>query len=80
MQSKSNATNEIKQKLLIVHKKVSSRICRFVDQGALFKGLLPPLEVGGELAFDDEMPDPLQGRLHCLLGQPDGLQQILFSG
>ena len=26
------------------------------DQGALFKGLLPPPEVGGELAFDDEMP------------------------
>ena len=50
------------------------------DQKALFKGLLPPPEVGGELIFDDEMPDPLQGRLHCLLGQPDGLQQILFSG
>ena len=47
------------------------------DQNALFKGLLPPPEVGGELIFDDEMPDPFQGRL---LGQPDGLRQILFSG
>ena len=28
------------------------------DQNALFKGLLPPPEDGGELVFDDEMPDP----------------------
>ena len=28
------------------------------DQNALFKGLLPPPEVGGELVFDDKMPDP----------------------
>ena len=50
------------------------------DQNALFNGLLPPPEVGGELVFDQEMPDPLQGRLHRLLGQPDDIQQILFSG
>ena len=50
------------------------------DQNALFNGLLPPLEVGGELVFDHEMPDPLQGRLHHLLGQPDELQQNLFPG
>ena len=50
------------------------------DQNALFNELLPPLEVGGELVFDHKMPDPNQGRLHSLLGQPDGLQQILFSG
>ena len=50
------------------------------DQNALFNGLLqPPPEVGGELVFDHEMLDPLQGRLHRLLGQPDGIQQILFS-
>ena len=50
------------------------------DQNALFNGLLPPPEVGGELVFDHEMPDPLQGRLHYLLGQPDELQQNLFPG
>ena len=50
------------------------------DQNALFNGLLPPPEVGGELVFDHEMPDPLQGRLHPLLGQPDELQQNLFPG
>ena len=51
------------------------------DQNTLFKELLPPPEVGGELVFDDEMldPPPPQGRLHRLLGQPDGIQQILFS-
>ena len=49
------------------------------DQNSLFKELLPPPEVGGELVFDDEMLDPPQGRLHRLLGQPDGIQQILFS-
>ena len=50
------------------------------DQNALFKGLLQPPEVGGEFVFDDEMLDPLQGRLHCLLDQPEDLQQIFFSG
>ena len=50
------------------------------DQNALFNGLLPLPEVGGELVFDHEMPDPLQGRLHHLLGQPDELQQNLFPG
>ena len=49
------------------------------DQKIFFKELLPPPEVGGELVFDDEMLDPPQGRLHRLLGQPDGIQQILFS-
>ena len=49
------------------------------DQNTLYKELLPPPEVGGELVFDDEMLDPPQGRLHRLLGQPDGIQQILFS-
>ena len=49
------------------------------DQNTLFKELLPPPEVGGKLVFDDEMLDPPQGRLHRLLGQPDGIQQILFS-
>ena len=28
------------------------------DPKTLFKGLLPPPEVGGELVFDDEMLDP----------------------
>ena len=50
------------------------------DQGAFFNALLPPPEVGGELVFDHEMPDPLQGRLHRLLGLPDNVQQIIFSG
>ena len=73
------------KKSITVHLYIRKSFLGFVriyiaDLGALFKGLLPPPEVGGELAFDDEMPDPLQGRLHCLLGQPDGLQQILFSG
>ena len=50
------------------------------DQKALFNGLLSPPEVGGELVFDHKMPDPTQGRSHCLLGQPYGIQQILFHG
>ena len=50
------------------------------DQNAFFNALLPPPEVGGELVFDHEMPDPLQGRLHHLLGLPDNVQQIIFSG
>ena len=50
------------------------------DQNTLFNGLLPPPEVGGDLVFDHEIPDPLQGRLHRLLGQPDSIQQILFFG
>ena len=50
------------------------------DQNACFKALLPPPEGDGELVFDDKMLDPPQGRLHRLLGQPDGIQQILFSG
>ena len=72
----------MKQKLLLVHKKKILRIFRLyiADQSALFNGLLPPPEVGSELVFDHEMPDPLQGRLHRLLGQPDDVQQILFSG
>ena len=42
------------------------------DQKALFKGFLPPPEVGGELVVDDEMldPPPPQGFLHRLLGHP----------
>ena len=50
------------------------------DQSTLFNALQPPPEVGGELVFDHEMPDPLQGRLHHLLGLPDNVQQIIFSG
>ena len=50
------------------------------DQNTLFNGPLPPPEVGGDLVFDHEIPDPLQGRLHRLLGQPDSIQQILFFG
>ena len=50
------------------------------DQNALFNGLLLPPEVGGELVWDHEIPDPLQGRLHHLLGQPDDKQHILFFG
>ena len=50
------------------------------DQNTLFNWLLPPPEVGGDLVFDHEIPDPLQGRLHRLLGQPDSIQQILFFG
>ena len=50
-----------------------------VDQNALFDGLLPPPEVGGELVFDHKMSDPLQGRLHSFLVQPDVIQQILLS-
>ena len=50
------------------------------DLSALFNALLTPPEVGGELVFDHEMPDPLQGRLHSLLGLPDNVQQIIFSG
>ena len=33
------------------------------DPKTLFKGLLPPPEVGGELVFDDEMLDLPPGRL-----------------
>ena len=45
------------------------------DQKIFFKELLPPPEVGGELVFDDEMldPPPPPGRLHRLLGLPDGI-------
>ena len=50
------------------------------DHNALFDGLLPPPEVGGELVFDHKMSDPLQGRLHSFLVQPDDIQQILLSG
>ena len=51
-----------------------------VDQNALFNELLPPPEVGGELVFDHKMSDPLQGRLHSFLVQPDDIQQIRLSG
>ena len=37
------------------------------DQNELFKLLLPLPEVRGELVFDDEMLDPLQGLLHRFL-------------
>ena len=50
------------------------------NQNALFNGQQPPPEVSGKLVFDHEIPDPLQGSLHRLLGQPDDVQQILFSG
>ena len=50
------------------------------DQIAPFKGLLPPPNDGGELVFDDDMLHPIQGRLHRLLGQPEDIQQIIFSG
>ena len=50
------------------------------DQNACFKALLPPLEGNGKLVFDDKKLYPPHGRLHRLLGQPDGIQQILFSG
>ena len=50
------------------------------DLNALFNGLLPTLEVGCDVVFDHKMSDPLQGRLHHLLSQPDDIQQILFSG
>ena len=50
------------------------------DQYALFKVLLPPPKGGGELVFDDNMLDPLQGRLHHLLGQPVDIGQIFPSG
>ena len=49
------------------------------DPNACFKALLAPLEGDGELVFDDKMlypPPPLPkvvGRLHRLLGQPDGI-------
>ena len=48
------------------------------DQIALFKGLLPPPNDGGELVFDDDMLHPIQGRLHRLLGQTEDIQQIIF--
>ena len=50
------------------------------DQKTLFKGLLPPPEGGGELVFDYDMLDPIQGRLHRLLGQPEEVGQIFFLG
>ena len=50
------------------------------DQIALFKGLLPLPNDGGELVFDDDMLHPIQGRLHCLLGQPEEVGQIFFLG
>ena len=40
------------------------------DQNAHFKVLLPLPKGGGELVFDDMMPDPIQCLLHGLLGQP----------
>ena len=45
------------------------------DQKIFFKELLPPPEVGGELVFDVDMldPPPPPGRLHRLLGLPDGI-------
>ena len=50
------------------------------DQKTLFKGLLPPPEGSGELVFDYDMLDPIQGRLHRLLGQPEEVGQIFFLG
>ena len=50
------------------------------DQIAFFKRLLPPPKGGGELAFDDDMLDPIQGRLHRLLGQLEDIQQIIYYG
>ena len=53
--------------------------CTYIaDQIALFKGLLPPPNDGGELVFDDDMLHPIQGRLHRLLGQTEDIQQIIF--
>ena len=39
------------------------------DQNELFKLLLPLPEVRGELVFDDEMLDPLQGFLTHLVAR-----------
>ena len=50
------------------------------DQIALFKGLLPPPEGGGKLVFGDNMLNPIQDRIHRLLGQPDEVGQIFSSG
>ena len=67
---------------MLVQKNVFPQIfCLYIsDQNILCDGLLPPPEVGGELVFDHKMSDPLQGRLHSFLVQPDDIQQILLSG
>ena len=59
MYSISNATDKIKRKLLLGYKNVLTRIyCMDIaDPKTLFKELLSPLDVGGELVFDDEMLD-----------------------
>ena len=77
--SKSNATDKITRKWLIIHDNVSSLIfwhgyCRL---GSTFQRAVT---TGGELVFDDNMLDPLQGRLHHLLGQPVDTGQIFSSG
>ena len=50
------------------------------DWDALVEVLVPPPEGGSELIVGDNMLDPIQGRLHCLLGQPDVEGQIFSSG
>ena len=75
--SESNARDKINKKSCL-HIKMYL-LGFFRNPKTLFKGLLPPPKVGGELVLDDEMLDPLQGRLQCLLDQPDDIQQIFFS-
>ena len=79
--SESNATDKINKKSCLHIKMYLLGFFRMdiANTKTLFKGLLPPPKVGGELVLDDEMLDPLQGRLHCLLDQPDDIQQIFFS-
>ena len=49
------------------------------DSSALVEVLVPPPEGGGELLFADVSQDPIQGRLNCILGQPEAPQHLLHS-
>ena len=73
MYLKSNATDEIKRKPLLMYiKRYFLKFFRIdiADQITLFKVLLPPPKGGGELVFDDKMTDPIHGLTHGLVGQP----------
>ena len=50
------------------------------DLITLFEALLTPPKDGGELVFDDEAQDPIQGCLHRLQGQPVASQPFPCFG
>ena len=79
--SESNASNQIKRKVLLVKMFFLGFSCiDIAEQTSLFKGFLPTAEVSGELVFDDDRLDPDPGRLHHLLSHHVARQQQFSSG